>query len=77
MLCVEDRHIIQTLPPDTPNEPLDIRILPRTARGNDHLKIHGVRFHHDIRWNLEILKVTHEGLNAAQDALPAQAVVPG
>jgi hypothetical protein len=36
-----------------------------------------VRFHHDIRWNLEILKVTHEGLNAAQDALPAQAVVPG
>jgi hypothetical protein len=32
MPLVEHDHIVQTLAPDTPDEPFDIRRLPRTAR---------------------------------------------
>ena len=36
MPLMEDYHMIQTLPPDTANEPLDIRMLPRTLWGSQH-----------------------------------------
>jgi len=36
MPLMQDDDLIQTLPPDTANEPLDIRILPRRAGGGHH-----------------------------------------
>ena len=35
MPLMQDDHLIQTLPSDTPDEPFDIGILPRRARGDD------------------------------------------
>src|SRR5207245_10581840 len=36
MPVMQDDHLIQTLPPDTADEPLDIRVLPRRAGGSHH-----------------------------------------
>ena len=36
MPLMQDHHVIQTLSPDTADEPLDIRILPRRAGGGHH-----------------------------------------
>ena len=36
MPLMQDDHLIQTLPPDTSNEPFHIRILPRTLGSGSH-----------------------------------------
>jgi hypothetical protein len=36
MSLVQDDHVIQAFTADTPDQPLDIRILPRTSWGNRH-----------------------------------------
>ena len=36
MLFVQDEHLIQTLAPDTPNQPLDVGVLPRTLGSDQH-----------------------------------------
>jgi hypothetical protein len=35
MVLVEDHHMVQALPADTPDQSLDIRVLPWTPRGDD------------------------------------------
>src|SRR4029450_4205092 len=37
MSLVQDDHVIQAFAANTPDQPLDIRILPRTPRADDHL----------------------------------------
>jgi hypothetical protein len=34
MLLMQDEHMIQALAPDTPNQTLDVRVLPRTLWGD-------------------------------------------
>ena len=36
MSLVQDDHVIEALTPDTPDQPLDVRILPRTPGGDGH-----------------------------------------
>jgi hypothetical protein len=38
MSLVQDHHVIQAFTADTPDQPLDIRILPRTSGGNQHIR---------------------------------------
>src|SRR5262245_40576944 len=37
MLCIEDDDIIETRPPDAPDEALHVRMLPRALRGDHDL----------------------------------------
>ena len=37
MPLVEDNHLIQALPPDRPDHPLDVRVLPRLMWRRQHL----------------------------------------
>ncbi len=37
VFLVKHDHVVQTLPPNAPDETLRIGILPRTLRGRDHL----------------------------------------
>ena len=34
MAFVQDNHVVQAFTPDTPDQPLDVRILPRTSGGD-------------------------------------------
>jgi hypothetical protein len=34
ILLVQDNHVVQAFTANTPDQPLDVRILPRTPRGN-------------------------------------------
>jgi len=34
MAFVQDTHVVQAFTPDTPDQPLDVRILPRTPGGD-------------------------------------------
>jgi hypothetical protein len=44
MSLVQDHHVIQAFTADTPDQPLDIRILLRTPWGNQHFfDAHGLR----------------------------------
>ena len=36
MLLVQDDHLIQALAPDTPNQTLDVGVLPWTLRRDEH-----------------------------------------
>jgi hypothetical protein len=36
MALVQDDHVIQAFAANTPDEPFDVRILPRTPGGDDH-----------------------------------------
>ncbi len=37
MLLIQDDHVVEAFPADTPNEPFTIGILPGTSRSADHL----------------------------------------
>ena len=37
MSLVQDDHVIEAFAADTPNQPFDVRILPRTSGGNQHV----------------------------------------
>ena len=37
MSLVQDDHVVQAFAADTPDQPLDVRILPRTPRGDHDL----------------------------------------
>src|SRR5882724_1324500 len=34
---VQDHHVVQTFAADTPDQPFDVGVLPRTSRGDDDL----------------------------------------
>ena len=36
MALVQDDHVVQAFTADTPDQPLDVGILPRTSGGDEH-----------------------------------------
>jgi hypothetical protein len=37
MSLVQDDHVVQAVAADTPNQPFDVGVLPRTPRRDEHL----------------------------------------
>jgi hypothetical protein len=37
MALVQDDHVVQAFTADTPNQPLDVWVLPRAPGGDDHV----------------------------------------
>src|SRR5262245_39910163 len=65
MSLVQDDHVVQALATDTPDEPLDIGVLPRTVWGDEHFfnaqvlhplpkgcAIDAIPVVHEIAWRL-------------------------